>query len=297
MKIDSAEEGPAGGNAVKEKPEDTSLRIEKLAVNREQQRRWWKKKILDDPSETLWCTAGYTYSAELAEKADREKRKQTFKEIVPEEYRQYAKVFSEVESERLPERRLYDHAIDLKPETPETLRSKIYPMPTNEQQELDRFLEEHLRKGYIVPSKSPIASPVFFIKKDGRLRLVQDYHKLNDFTIKNWYPLPLASDIINRLRGAHVFTKFNVRWGYNNICIKAGDEWKAAFTTNRGLFEPQVMFFGLTNSPTTFQVLMNTIFADLVEAGKVAVYLDDILIYSPTQDCYNSDPIFHFSHD
>jgi hypothetical protein len=159
-------------------------------------------------------------------------------------------------------------------------------LPTvNEQEELDRFLEEHLRKGYIVPSKSPIASPVFFIKKkDGRLRLVQDYRKLNDFTVKNWYPLPLALDIINRLQHARIFTKFDVRWGYNNICIKSGDEWKAAFTTNRGLFEPQVMFFGLTNSPTTFQALMNTIFADLVAAGKVAVYLDDILIYSSTPD-------------
>jgi hypothetical protein len=71
-----------------------------------------------------------------------------------------------------------------------------------------------------------------------------------------------------------------VRWGYNNIRIKTGDEWKAAFTTNRGLFEPQVMLFGLTNSPATFQALMNTIFADLVAMGKVAVYLDDILIYS-----------------
>jgi hypothetical protein len=79
-------------------------------------------------------------------------------------------------------------------------------------------------------------------------------------------------------------TKFNVRWGYNNIRIKSGDEWKAAFTTNRGLFVPQVMFFGLTNSPATFQALMNTIFADLVAAGKVAVYLNDILIYSSTLD-------------
>jgi hypothetical protein len=241
--------------------------------------------VLDDPSERLWCAAGYTYSAELAEQVGKDKRKRTFEEIVPEEYRQYAKVFSEVESERLPEHKSYDHAIDLKLETPETIRSKIYPMPMNEQEELDRFLEEHLRKGYIIPSKSPIASPVFFIKKkDGRLRLVQDYQKLNDFTIKNRYPLPLASDIINRLCHAQLFTKFDVRWGYNNICIKAGDKWKAAFTTNRGLFEPQVMFFGLTNSPATFQALMNTIFSDLVAAGKVAVYLDDILIYSATQD-------------
>src|SRR5882757_27500 len=158
-------------------------------------------------------------------------------------------------------------------------------MPLNEQGELDRFLEENLRKGYITPSKSPIASPVFFIKKkDGKLRLIQDYRKLNELTIKNRYPLPLASDIVNRLRQACLFTKFDVRWGYNNIRIKEGDEWKAAFTMNRGLFEPRVMLFGLTNSPATFQALMNTIFVDLVAAGKVAVYLDDILVYSSTQE-------------
>jgi hypothetical protein len=200
MKVDSTTAG------------ETTTRVELMAANRVQRRRWWKMKVLDDPSERLWCAAGYTYSAELAEKAGKEKRKRTFEEIVPRDYRQYSKVFSEVESERLPEHKSYDHAIDLKPETPETIRSKIYPMPINEQGELDRFLEEHLRKGYIIPSKSPIASPVFFIKKkDGRLRLVQDYRKLNDFTVKNRYPLPLASNIINRLRNTHLFTKFDVR--------------------------------------------------------------------------------------
>ena len=70
--------------------------------------------------------------------------------------------------------------------------------------------------------------------------------------IKNGYPLPLIDDLINRLRGARYFTKLDVRWGYNNIRIKEGDEWKAAFRTNRGLFEPLVMYFGLTNSPATF---------------------------------------------
>ena len=100
--------------------------------------------------------------------------------------------------------------------------------------------------------------------------------------VKNRYPLPLAVDIINHLHGAKFFTKFNVRWGYHNIRIKKGDEWKATFTTSCGLFEPQVMLFGLTNSPATFQALMNTIFMDLVAAGQVAVYLDNILIYSPT---------------
>ena len=87
-----------------------------------------------------------------------------------------------------------------------------------EQEELDRFIDENLRKGYIQPSKSPMASLVFFVKKkDGKLRFVQDYRRLNDFTVKNRTPLPLVSDIINRLRGAKYFTKFDVRWGYNNI--------------------------------------------------------------------------------
>lgn len=163
------------------------------------------------------------------------------------------------------------------------MRTKIYPMSVNEQEELDRFLEENLRKGYIQPSKSPISSPVFFIKKkDGKLRFIQDYRRLNEFTIKNRYPLPLVADIINQLRHAKYFTKFDVRWGYNNVRIKGGHEWKAAFATNRGLFEPLVMFFGLTNSPATFQALMNSIFSDLIAAGKVAVYLDDILIFTKT---------------
>ena len=96
-------------------------KVEQVAANRFQRRRWWRTKVLDDPSERLWCAAGYTYSAELAEQAGKEKRKRTFEEIVPAEYRQYAKVFSEVESERLPEHKSYDHAIDLKPETPETI--------------------------------------------------------------------------------------------------------------------------------------------------------------------------------
>ena len=133
-------------------------------------------------------------------------------------------------------------------------------MSPNKQTELDKFLDEQLEKGYIEPSKSPLASPVFFIKKkDGKLRLIQDYRRLNTITIPNRTPLPLANDIINRLSGSNYFTKFDVRWGYNNIRIRAGDEWKGAFATHRGLFQPKVMFFGMTNSPATFQSLMNSI--------------------------------------
>ena len=79
-----------------------------------------------------------------------------------------------------------------------------------------------------------------------------------------------------------MFSKLDVRWGYNNVCIKEGDESKAAFVTPLGLFEPTVMFFGLTNSPATFQAMMNYIFQDLILARKIMVYMDDILIFTAT---------------
>jgi len=106
-----------------------------------------------------------------------------------------------------------------------------------------------------------MAAPVFFIKKkDGSLRLVQDYQALNSMTVKNKYPLSLISELVSQLHRARYFTKLDVRWSFNNIRIKSGDEWKAAFWTNRGLFEPLVMFFGMTNSPATFQTMINDIF-------------------------------------
>src|SRR6266704_2615261 len=126
-----------------------------------------------------------------------------------------------------------------------------------------------------------MATPVFFVKKkDGKLRLVQDYRALNAMTVKNKYPLLLIPELIAKLCRAKYFMKLDVWWGFNNVCIKEGDEWKAAFQTNRGLFEPLVMFFGLTNSPATFQTMMDDIFEDLITEGIVVVYLDDILIFT-----------------
>jgi len=86
--------------------------------------------------------------------------------------------------------------------------------------------------------------------------------------------------VINRLSGCTLFTKVGVHWGYNNIWIKEGDEWKAAFLTPKGLFEPTVMFFRLTNSPATFQMMMNTIFHTEVAQGWLSVYMDNIAIHT-----------------
>jgi len=86
-------------------------------------------------------------------------------------------------------------------------------------------VEEQLRKGYIRPSKSPQTSPVFLVgKKDGKKRMVQDYRYLNKETIKNNYPLPLISDLIDTMGTKKMFTKIDLRWGYNNVWIKEGNE-------------------------------------------------------------------------
>jgi RNase H-like domain found in reverse transcriptase/Reverse transcriptase (RNA-dependent DNA polymerase) len=125
----------------------------------------------------------------------------------------------------------------------------------------------------------PYASGFFFIqKKDGKLWPVQDYHNLNKWTVPNKYPLPLIPDLIHSIAGKMLFMKFDVQWGYNNIPIKPGDEWKAAFKTSEGLFEPMVMFFGLTNSPATFQMMMDDIFQEEIAQGWVKIYMDDIII-------------------
>jgi len=130
-----------------------------------------------------------------------------------------------------------------------------------------------------------MAALVFFIKKkDGSLQLVQDYRVLNSMMVKNKYPLTLISELILQLRGAKYFTKLDVHWGFNNIYIKPRNEWKVAFWTNQGLFEPLVMFFGITNSLATFQTMMNDIFQDLIAEGIMVVYLDDILIFTRMEE-------------
>ena len=126
---------------------------------------------------------------------------------------------------------------------------------------------------------------MFFIKKkDSSLQLVQDYHMLNAVTIKNRYPLPLISKLISQLCRAKYFTKLDIQWGFNNVRIKPRDEWKAAFHTNCSLFKSLMMFFGMTNSPTTFQTMMNNIFRTLIAKGIMVVYLDDILIFTETEE-------------
>ena len=129
---------------------------------------------------------------------------------------------------------------------------------------------------------------VFFIgKKDGKKYIVQDYQYLNKWTIKNNYLLPLISDIIENIGIKKVFTKLDLQWGYNNIQIKERDKWKTVFMTPEGLFEPTVMFFGLTNSLVTFQMIINKILWDLINTGEVASFINNIIVGTEEEEEYN----------
>ena len=204
--------------------------------------------------------------------------------MVPRKFLRWRKVFGKVESERILTRKVWDHAINLK-ETFKPWKGRIYPLSKNEREEVQMFVEDQLRKGYIRPSKSPQTSPVFFVgKKDRSKQMVIDYRNLNDQTVKNNYPLLLITELIDNMGSKKVFTKIDLRWRFNNVRIKEGDEWKRAFTMHIGSFEPTVMFFGITNSPATFQAMMNEIPRDLINEGKVAAFVDDMLVETETEE-------------
>ena len=149
-------------------------------------------------------------------------------------------------------RKFWNYTIDLK-ETFKPQKGRIYPLFKNEREEVQNFVNNQLRKGYIRPSKSPQISLVFFVsKKDRSKRIVMDYHSLNKQTIKNNYPLPLITDLIDNMGSKKVFTKVDLWWGFNNIRIKEENEWKRVFMIYIGSFKLTIIFFRMTNSPATF---------------------------------------------
>jgi len=130
--------------------------------------------------------------------------------------------------------------------------------------------------------------PVFFVgKKDGGKRMVIDYRRLNKQTVKNNYPLPLIIDLVDSMGNKRVFTKMDFWWDYNNVQIKEEDEWKVAFTIHVGSYKPVVMFFRMTNSPATFQDMMNEILRDMINEGKMVAFVDNVLIGTETEEGHN----------
>jgi hypothetical protein len=183
----------------------------------------------------------------------------------------------------MPPDRDIEFIIELIPGTA-PIAQRAYRMNPQELEELERQLADMLSKGLIRPSASPWGSPVLFVDKpDGTIRLCVDYHKLNEVTIKNKYPLPKIEDLFDQLNGAKAFSKIDLRTGYHQLKVRESDIPKTAFTTRYGLFQYTVMSFGLTNAPAYFMNLMNMVFMKFLEKF-VVVFIDDILVYSKTEE-------------
>jgi len=197
----------------------------------------------------------YTHNAiEMAHKYVTEHGKEEV--ILLEEFKRHTLLFSDEEANKfLPSRREEDHKIELMDTAPASFNCKVYPLSRKEQEAEDKFLDENLAKGYIVPSHSPYSFSTFSVpKKDSKeTQYIIDYRPLNTVTHKDVTPLPNLAQCIQDLQEMEVFSKFDIRWGYNNIRIKEGDKWKGAFKTHHGLYKPKVMFFGMSNSLASFQ--------------------------------------------
>jgi hypothetical protein len=209
----------------------------------------------------------------------KEKAEQLIAEDIQSVIDEYGDPFQE--PKQLPPSRVYDHAIPLQPDSI-PINCRPYKYSPQHKTEIERQVKELLQAGLISHSTSPFASPVLLVqKKDGTWCFCVDYRRLNAITIKNKFPMPIIEEILDELAGAKYFTRLDMRSGYHQVRVKEGDEFKTTFKTHHGHYEFKVMPFGLTNAPSTFQCLMNELLQPFLRKF-VMVFLDDILIYSPT---------------
>lgn len=196
---------------------------------------------------------------------------QEFKDVFPKEF------------PGLPPKREIDFTIQLKPGA-KPIYETPYRMKTLELQELQIQLKELLDLGFIKNNISPWGAPVVFVKKkDDSLRLCIDYRDLNRATVNNRYPMPRIDDLFGQMMGDYVFSKIDLPFSYHQLRIKDEDISKTTFRTRIGHYEFIVVPFGLTNAPTLFMSLMNSVFPKYLDRF-VQVFLDDILIYSRNEE-------------
>jgi len=228
-------------------------------------------------------TVAFDEEAQYVGRIERDEEGGVQLETLPKPYWQYKELFEEKKAIMLAPRRTFDHAINLK-EGAEPPWGPIDPMSAHQLNELDKYLKKMMGEGTIADSESPYGAPILVVPKpDGSLRLCLDYRNLNKLTILNKYPLPLMDELRDRVAGAKVFTKGDLKDGYYLIRMRKGDELKTAFRTCYRQYEYKLMPFGLANAPATFQTMMNKILRVFLDHG-VVVYLDDILIYSENMD-------------
>ncbi len=204
---------------------------------------------------------------------------------LPPEYHDFADLFDRVKSDELPPHRLYDHKLEFNEADAQAKlpKSRIYPMSGHKLQQVKKYLEDNLRKGYITPSQAPYASPILFAEKpNGGLRFCVDYRKLNALTKRNRYPIPLIDEVLARIQGCKYLTKLDIIAAFNKLRMHPESEDYTTFVTSLGSYKYRVLPFRLTNGPASWQEFINElIFPFLNEFAQA--YLDDILIYSKTR--------------
>lgn len=198
---------------------------------------------------------------------------------IPNQYLDLYEAFNEANSDILPKHSQYDCKIDFKRGTRLT-RSPTYHLTQNEEFELNIYLKENLKKGFIRNSNSSITSPIIFKRnKDGNLQVRIDYRKFKKHMVEETFPLPTITEIYESIGGATIFTKLSLKSSFNSVRIRAGDEYKTAISTKFGIFEYQVMPHGLPNGPSVYQAFIEGVLKEALNK-YVCVYMDDILIYS-----------------
>jgi hypothetical protein len=236
--------------------------------------------------EELWINVKTSHSQTLAHEHD-QKKDIPIKELVPEEYHEWLDVFNEKASDRFPDSRPWDHAIDTK-EGFEPKNFKAYALSPEEHKLQKEFVDENLEKGYIRPSKSPMASPFFFVakKEKDKVRPTQDYRYLNDWTIKNAYPMPRADMVMDTLQAveAKYFTKFDIARAFNNVRIKERTPMESSIQNALRIIR--------TNGNVLRNVQLTSNIPEhdgphlqrRIHNKWIIVYMDDILIFSKTKE-------------
>jgi hypothetical protein len=181
-----------------------------------------------------------------------------------------------------PSHSVHDHSISLVPRSlPPNIH--LYRHPFSQKNEIEKMFQELLTAGVIRPSTSPYFSPIVMVmKKECSWRMCPDFPALNKPTIKEKFHIPVIDDLLDELSGAQFFTKLDLHSGYHQICMKEADIPKTAFRTHESHYEFLVMSFGLCNSPSTFQSLINHVFRPFL-CHFLLVFFDDILIYRKTR--------------